>query len=271
MTRCPGTAARAASPWLVVAALALAGCAGLPEPVANTGDLRTASDQTDADRRANARLQLAAAYFGRGQLSTALDEVKLALAAKPDLPEGLNLRGLIYGAMGEQRLADESFRRALAVAPRDGDILHNYGWHLCQQGQFAEADAQFAQAIAQPQYRGTTRSLLARGVCQARAGRWVEAETWLSRSYELDPANPATAYNLSDVLFRRGEYERARFYMRRVNASPETSNAQSLWLAARIEHRLGNTLGARDLGNRLRDRFPQSPEALAYERGRFDD
>jgi type IV pilus assembly protein PilF len=256
---------------LTSAALVVAGCGGLSATSTDSPDLRTASDQTDADRRASARLQLASAYFSRGQLATALDEVKLALNAKPDLPEGLNLRGLIYAAMGEARLADESFKRAIAVAPRDGDILHNYGWFLCQQGQFAAADAQFGQALLQPQYRGTTRSLLARGVCHARAGRWAEAEASLVRSYELDPTNPATAYNLSDVLFRRGEYERARFYLRRVNSGLETSNAQSLWLAARIEARLGNSIGARELGNRLRDRFPQSPEALSFERGRFDD
>ena len=28
---------------------------------------------------------------------------------------------------------------------------------------------------------------------------------------------------------------------------------------------------ARDFGRQLRNRFPQSPEALAFERGRFDD
>lgn len=252
-------------------ALLASGCAVPQAAPAESADIRTASDQTDADRRASTRLELASAYFARGQVTTALDEVKLALVARPDLPEALNLRGLIYGAMGETTLADESFRRALAVAPRNADTMHNYGWFLCQQGRFDPADAQFAQALAQPQYRTSSRTLLARGVCQARAGRWVEAEATLSRSYELDPASPAVAYNLSDVLYRRGELERARFYIRRVNARRDAATAQSLWLAARIEHRLGNEFGARDLGRQLRDRFPQAPEALQFDRGRFDD
>ena len=252
-------------------ALLAAGCAAPGPGASDSADIRTASDQTDADRRASTRMELAGAYFSRGQLTTALDEVKLALVARPDLPEALNLRGLIYGAMGEIALADESFRRALAVAPRNADTMHNYGWFLCQQSRFDPADAQFAQALAQPQYRYSARTLLARGVCHARAGRWVEAEATLSRAYELDPSNPAAAYNLSDVLYRRGELERARFYIRRVNAQREVANAQSLWLAARIEHRLGNDFGARELGRQLRDRFPQAPEALLFDRGRFDD
>ena len=86
---------------LAMAGWLLAACAAGPASLpADATDLRTASDQTNADRRASARLELASAYFARGQLVTALDEVKLALAARPDLPEGLNLRGLIYAALG---------------------------------------------------------------------------------------------------------------------------------------------------------------------------
>jgi type IV pilus assembly protein PilF len=108
-------------------------------------------------------------------------------------------------------------------------------------------------------------------VCQARAGRWAEAERTLSRSYELDPANPVTAYNLAEVLMRLGELERARFYVRRINGVPEYVSAQSLWLAARIERRLGNTEAVAELGRQLRDRYPQSTETLQFERGRFDE
>jgi type IV pilus assembly protein PilF len=237
----------------------------------NTQELRTASDQTDNDRRARVRLELASAYFGRGQMDVALDEVKQALAAKPDMAEGYDLRGLIYGAMGENRLADDNFQRALQFNPRDGDAMHNYGWFLCQQRRFAEAEKLFEAAVALPQYRDGVRSLLAQGVCQARAGRLMQAEGSLQRAYELDPSNPTTAVNLSEVLYLRSEFERARFYIRRVNTRQDLSNAQTLWLAARIENRLGNRAGVEDFGRQLRNRFPQAPQTLALERGKFDE
>lgn len=255
-------------------ALLLAACTTTTVTTANTGssvDLRTASDQTDADRRARVRLDLAAAYYSRGQYVTALDEVKQALAARPDLAEAHNLRGLIYGGMGETKLADEAFQRSLQLEPRSGDTMHNYGWFLCQQERYAEAQAQFERAIAQPMYRDGARSLLVMGVCQARAGQMAEAERSLTRSYELDPNNPTTAFNLADLLYRRGDFERARFHIRRLNQQSELSNAQTLWLAARIEHRLGNRNGADGWGRQLRNRFPHSREALAFEVGRFDD
>ena len=73
------------------------------------------------------------------------------------------------------------------------------------------------------------------------------------------------------LLLRRGELERARFYVRRINSLPDQVTAQSLWLAARIERRLGNMEGLQDFGRQLRERFPQSPETLQFERGRFED
>ena len=289
------SACRLAFAWMsavlpaVVLAAVLAGCvassgSGAPggAPVATTASndggpptgatpQPSATDAQSIDRRARVRLELAALYFSRGQNNTALDELKLALAANPDLPEAYGLRGLIYASLGDAPVAEQSFKRALDLSPRDGDTMHNYGWFLCQQRRFDEADATFLRASALPNYGEVMRTLLARGVCLARAGRWADAERSLSRSYELDPSNPVTAYNLSDVLLRRGELERARFYVRRINQVPEAVTAQSLWLAARIERRIGNLEGVQDFGRQLRDRFPQSTETLQYERGRFDE
>jgi type IV pilus assembly protein PilF len=237
----------------------------------SSNEPRTASDQTDADRRAAVRMELAALHYGRGQYDTALDEIKLALQAKPELGAAYSLRGLIYASMGEEALANESFDRALRINPRDADAMHNRAWFLCQRNQFAEADRLFEQALATPQYRETQRTLLAQGVCHAKAGKLDEAERKLTRAYELDPTNPTTAMNLSEVLYRRGEYERARFYIRRVNQREEMSSAQSLWLALKIENRIGNRGGVEDFGRQLRNRFPQAAETLAYNQGRFND
>ncbi len=237
----------------------------------STRDIVTASDEGDAQKRARLRLELASAYFAQGQTTTALDEVKQALAADPKSTAAYNLRGLIYASLNEPALADESFRRALQINPEDPDTLHNMGWTLCQQRRWAESVTQFRAAIAAPMQRDPSRSWLALGVCQARAGDLANAEKSLARSYELDPSNPATAMNLADVLYRRADFERSRFYVKRVNAVPEFVNAESLWLAARIENRLGNARGVEEYGAQLRQRFPRSREAQALERRRFDD
>lgn len=256
---------------LIVACLAaLAGCTTVGGGE-ESRDRVTASDESAESKRARVRLELAGAYFSRGQLEVALDQVKLAIQADPTMSEALNLRGLIYASLGDDRLAEESFRRALQLNARDADAMQNFGWYLCQRKRFDEAQTQFQQALAVPQYRDSARTLLAQGVCQMQAGKLEAAERSLMRAYELEPGNPSAAVNLADVLYRRGEFERARFYVRRVNAQAESATAQSLWLATRIENRLGQ-LGARqEFGQQLRRRFPASREAAAFDRGAFDE
>ncbi len=247
-----------------------AGAGGAPS-VGPGRDRVTESDETPETRRARVRLELASAYFGRGQLSTALDEVKLAIASDPQLVGAFNLRGLIYAGLGDEGLAEESFRRALQLNDRDADTLQNYGWYLCQRQRFDEADSFFNRALVIPQYRNVQRTLVTKGSCQARNNRLEEAELTLNRAFEIDPSNPLASVNLAEVLFRRGQFERSRFFIRRVNTNPDMANAQTLWLGARIENKLGNTAGTQSLGKQLRDRFPKSTEAIAFERGGFDD
>lgn len=229
------------------------------------------NDPSEVARRARVRLELASAYFAQGQTTTALDEVKLALQANPNSAEAYNLRGLIYARLGEDAQADDSFRQALRINPRDADALHNYGWYQCQRQRYDEAQALFAQVLALPQYRDAPRTLLVQGVCQARAGKMDEAERSLQRAFEVDPSNVAVEVNLAAVLYRRQDFERARFYIKRVNSQPEQSNAQTLWLAAKIEHADKRPQALAEIGAQLRTRFPQSSEAAAFEQGRFDE
>lgn len=256
---------------LVLCAMLSACASPAGAPAEDSPDRVTASDETAGSKRARVRLELAGAYFGRGQLEVALDQVKLAIQADATISEAFNLRGLIYASLGDDRLAEESFRRALQINPRDADAMQNFGWYLCQRKRFAEAQAQFEQAIAVPQYRDSARTMLTQGVCHLQAGQLEQAERSLLRAYEFDPTNTSTAYNLADVLYRRGDYERARFYVRRVNTQSESANAQSLWLAARIENRLGQSNARQDFGNQLRRRFPGSREAASFDRGLFDE
>ncbi|SFR74627.1 type IV pilus assembly protein PilF [Mitsuaria sp. PDC51] len=264
----PRRSARTLSVVLLIAA-ALAGCATTSPQ--QQQQPRTESDKTDNDRRAQVRLELASGYFARGQYETALDEVKLAMAAKPDLPEAISLRSLIYAAMGEYAMAEDGFKQLLARDRNNGDTLHNYGWFLCQRQRYAEAYQQFEAAVALPAYRTPARTLLAWGACEAREGRLVPAQAHLSKAFEAEPGNPTIALNLGEVLYRQGEYERARFYARRVNSNVEQANAASLWLELRIERRLGNAANMDDLGQQLRRKYPQAAETQALNNGRFDE
>jgi type IV pilus assembly protein PilF len=249
----------------------LAGCGTQPVGVGDTpAQWHTASDDTPARQRARTRLALATGYYENGQYAIALDEQKKALQADPSFADAYNLGGLVYMALGDLPLAGSHFQRAIALNPRDADALHNLGWLQCQQGQYPQAVQQFQRAVAVPTYAGRAKTLMAQGICEARGGDAAQAEATLMRSYELDAGNPVTGYTLAQLLIRRGDDARARFYIRRLNNS-ELANAESLWLGIRVERRLNDRRAMEQLGSQLRRRFPQSRELLAYEQGNFDD
>jgi type IV pilus assembly protein PilF len=251
--------------------LVTAGCAGLPGPLAQPSrDIMTASDEPESRRRARIRMELALGYFEQGQTNIALDEVKQVLAMDPGFPEAHNLRGLIYMRLNETRQAEDSFRRAVALNPRDSNTQHNLGWLLCQQARYDESLRVFAQVLSNPLYTGQAKTWMAQGLCQARAGRTAEAETSLAHAYELDAANPITGYNLANLLFQRGELSRSQFYIRRLNNS-DLANAETLWLGVRVERRLNDRVAMAQLGEQLKKRFPQSSQTAAYARGAFDE
>ncbi len=274
-----GAASLALGRWSCVAAFAamalttITGCAansGSSTSAANRPDLVTDSDETDARKRARIRLQLASGYYEQGQTNVALDELKQAIAADPTFGESHNLGGLIYMRLNDSRLAEESFRRAVALAPRDPNTLHNFGWFLCTQGRYPEADQFFGQAMTSPVYGDQAKTLMTQGICQARAGRTADAERTLARSYELDAGNPMTGYNLANLLYKRGEFNRAQFYIRRLNNS-DLSNSETLWLGIRVERRMNDTVAQQQLVDQLKRRFPQSRELAAFERGAFNE
>ncbi len=256
-------------------ALLLAGCAaqqgqGGAPGAAPKGDLMTDSDEPEVRKRAKIRLELAVGYFEQGQTAVALDELKQSLVLDPTFPEAYNLRGLVYMRLGDMALAEDSFRRSLALNPRDADVSHNYGWLLCQLGRHGESEQAFGQAMASAVYANRAKTLMALGLCQVRSGKASDAESNLARSYELDPTNPVTAYNLTQLLYRRGEIGRAQFYIRRLNNS-ELANAETLWLGIKVEKRMQNLEAMDQLASQLKKRFPQARELSSFERGAFDE
>ena len=259
--------------FLGLTAAGLSGCANnqsTPGPAAGKSDLVTESDEPESRRRARLRLELATGYFEQGQTNVALDELKQALIADPTYVDAYNLRGLVYMRLNDLPLAEDSFKRALAINPRDAGVAHNYGWFLCQQARYSESFRLFGQAIANPTYPGQAKSLMTQGICQVRAGQRAEAEQSLTKSYELDAGNPLTGYNLSLLLFERNELVRSQFYIRRLNNS-ELANAETLWLGIKIEQKLNNSQVVQQLANQLKRRYGQSREAAAYDRGAFNE
>lgn len=139
-------------------------------------DTLTQAEPDGTRQRALLRLNLASAYFEQGQTDVAQQEVRAALQIDPQLPQAYGLLGLIHQRDNAPDLAQQSFEQALqwaTQAPVQGAelaaIQHNYGWFLCQQNRFVQAQAQFDSALSQAGYRQTEKTNRAMAFCQARA------------------------------------------------------------------------------------------------------
>jgi type IV pilus assembly protein PilF len=252
---------------IVAGLLALAGCASDDAPKVETGTV--VGEVGDPRNRARAHTDLAAAYFERGSMAIALEELRIATGADSSYAPAHGLLGLVYMELKENKLAEASFDRALRLSPNDPDINHNYGWFLCNTGREKESIASFAQAIRNPLYPAPWRSYSAAGVCSLKTGNVKDAEEFFMRALRLEPDEPNSLIKLGGIRYRQGKIDEARRMVTRYNKLV-TPNAESLWLALRIERRLGERVAEQSYAIQLRRRFPASEEYRALQRGQYD-
>lgn len=252
-------------------ALLLVGCASSGGKSAAEAVPGSAAE-VEVHRLAHTRLQLAALHLQEGRPEVALGEVVQALQSYPRYVDAFNLKGWIHLALEDHAAAQASFAQALSLRPGDADTLYNVAWLQCQQRQFAPADQGFDAALAAPRANAAARARtwMAKGVCLRQAGQPQAALAALEKAYEMEPGNPAIAYNFAALLWQQGQGERARFYVRRVN-NGQWASAASLWLGVKIERSMGDSAAMRQWAEQLQQRFPDSQEAHRLERGAFND
>ncbi len=260
----------------------LAACAGAGKDSGGSGagtlqgstrELKTASDQTANDKRAGIRLQLAIGYYQEGNLVVALDEIKQAITIDPELADAYSVRALIYTQMGELALAEENYQRAMRLAPRNPEFNNNYGSFLCQTERYTLGLAQFEIALKNPMYQSPVKALVNAGTCSIKLKNLDAAERYLLDALRYDANLPATNAALAKVYYERRDYPRAGFFINRLKAAAklESLSADVLWLAIRVERKLGEKASEQSMVTQLRRRHPASPEFAAFQRGAFDE
>ena len=259
--------------WIALALLA-AGCQTAAEKTAGQGptvaDGGTPSgESTDPRNRARLRTELASLYYGRGNMGVALEELRLAVQADAGYAPAYSMFGLVYMQLKENGLAQQNFDRALQLAPTDPDINHNFGWYLCKTGRETASIKYFLQAVLNPLYPTPWKSYAAAGQCSLQTGNLKDAQAYFETSLKLEPDEPVSLLKLGEVSYRNGRYEDARKLVGRVNRLVEPS-AESLWLALRVERRLGDRNAEAGFASQLRRRFAASNEYQSLQRGEYD-
>ena len=95
------------------------------------------------------------------------------------------------------------------------------------------------------------------------------AETNFLRAVNADPGNLQAIFNLAALFYRKGNLYEARKYLSDFHAQRD-SVAESLWLAVRIEHKLGDKVAEAGFAGQLRRRFAGTPEHQLLMQGKYD-
>lgn len=225
---------------------------------------------TGASRtRAKSHTDLGLAYLEAGNVAVALEEAKMALRDDSTYGPAYNLKALAHMYLQERSLAQENFEKALRLSPNDPDINNNFGWFLCQSGDVARAMELFNAAIRNPLYNFPTRPYTNAGMCAMQAGDLTTAEVNFLRAINADPKNSQAIVNLAALFYRKGNYLEARKYLSEFHAQQDPV-AESLWLAVRIERKLGDKVAEAGFASQLRRRFAGTPEHQALMQGNYD-
>ena len=254
---------------VLICLLVTAGCAVTPPQSEVRPDRDTTGAEADERMRARVHTELAAGYYGLGNMSVALEEATIALRADPRYSPAHNIAGLIYAALKEDSLAEQSFMQALQINSLDSDANNNYGWFLCQRKREEEAIKYFLAALRNPLYQNAERTYVNAGLCARQRGDLAGAEQYFQSALKLRPAQPQALYQVADLAYARGDYAAAKQYLERY-AQTAQANAEVLWLGLRVERKLGNRNSEESYAYRLRNNFPESKEARALLAGQYE-
>ena len=231
----------------------LAACVAANDPSQPLG-------KPDLKQAARINTQLGVGYLREGQISVALDKLKLAVKQDPDYAEAHSALAVVSAQRGDYPMAESEYRRALSLDSSNPDLKNNFGAFLCERGKYDEGQRYLLQAAENRDYRTPEAAWTNAGVCAQTAGEAPTAEKDFRQALQINPSFPDALSQMTRISFDRQDYLRAQAFADRYRKVGRPT-AQMLWLSSQIERKLGNGEAANDFAAQLIQQFPASAEA----------
>lgn len=249
----------AMTPWLL-----LTGCAQAPADREQRPYDQSATRETGDVESARVHTELGAEYFRLQRYEVALDEFTTAIERSPTYALAYNGLGLVYATLGEKTRAEEAFKRAIQLQPGNSESHNNYGRFLCDQARYDASIKEFMLAVKNPLYKTPQVAYYNAGVCAMRNQQKGQAESYFAQALAIDPLAHASAYQLANLQFGRGDANLALNTLQNsVNVAP---TAESLWLAVRLCRALQRQDDARFYTVQLYKLFPNANETKQLQK-----
>jgi type IV pilus assembly protein PilF len=227
------------------------------------------AEVTPKRQSSNAHLTLAAAYYLKGDQSTALAESLAAVEQDPDNAEAYNVKALVEAKLQYWDRAKASFQKASSLAPANPEIQNNFGYFLCDRGERPDGLKYLKLASANQLYQERGKAFLNTARCQLDGGDTAGARATLTEGLTQVPGYAMLWRGLAELNYREKKFEEAGKMLQEFLVFQEPA-ADSLWLAYRIYRKLGNSIEMSAYGAQLQNRFPGSKEAAWLRSGLVD-
>ena len=204
--------------------------------------------------------QLGARYYEQGSYELARDRLLLATEIDPKMAVAHTTLAMTYEALDNNRLATDSYERALRAAPRDFSVHNAYAVFMCRQKDYEQAKKYFDKAASHPENDDSEVTLTNAGVCLTQKPDLVAAEQYFRLALERKTNFGEALLQLCLLKFQTKDYLSSRAFLQRFMSS-NIPNASILYLASRIEDLLDNDRGRTEFEDQLIREFPTSPEA----------
>ncbi len=182
--------------------------------------------------------QLGLAYLNQGNRSRAKHKLFLALSQAPDSPSVNAAIAYFMEKSGEIGEAQTYYKKAMAVAPKVGAQLNNYGAFLCRQGQYSQAEEYFLKAVKDYEYAHTAGAYENAGLCAMAIPDNTKAMNYFAKALEQDPSREQSLYELVNLEVKQNHINEALSYLQKY-PNLTLRDPTLLSLAADVAHKAG--------------------------------
>jgi type IV pilus assembly protein PilF len=225
------------------------------------GSMMSACSTTSGtDTKNDYYTQLGVGYLQKGRLDLAVLNLEKALEQSPDSADTNHYYALLQEKLKNDDKAAIYFRKALSIAPKDPDLLNNYGSFLCRTGHYAEAETSFMAAVRDPLYKTPEFAYTNAGICVHKNGDAVKAESYFRNALQANDRFSEALYQMAKLNHEKGDNAKAQAFLYRYNdvapASPE-----GLLLCYQVQTQMQETEQAEACAGQLQAKFPDSTAA----------
>ncbi|MDY6983618.1 MAG: type IV pilus biogenesis/stability protein PilW [Pseudomonadota bacterium] len=215
-------------------------------------------------------IQLATGYLEQNDLVNTKRHLNNAADIDANNSEVAALWGLVYAQEREPDLADQQFRRALRIDPRNSKARNNYAAFLFAQNRFQDAYTQLESVVADTAYANRAQAFENLGLAALRLERTDDAEFAFTRALQLNSNQLRSSLELASLHLREQKQDLRqagayyRNYLSLLQLYRIAQTPRGLWIGVQLENALGNADGARAYAAQLEAGFRNTPEYQQY-------